>query len=124
MIFYPKIIPYKYLLMSNQKSKVTIPKPSRQVESSGMILPKPTPLITNIETKPQKVFSVEMINDVETFSKEDFAAFLNFLAEAYYNAEELVSNDKYDSLIKLYEGKYGPYTAVAAVPRGTKVDLP
>src|SRR5579862_8837725 len=120
MIFDSKIIYNKYLKMSNRKPKVTIPKSSKafpmpinQVEQALSIQPKtsdPLPVI----------FTIEMIKDAATLDKDDFAGLLDYLADAYYNAEQLIADNEYEKLITLYEQKYGPYNAIGAVPRGTK----
>lgn len=48
---------------------------------------------------------------------------LGQLADAYYNAVQLVTDATYDKLFDIYEQRFGEYTQIGALPRGEKEAL-
>lgn len=55
---------------------------------------------------------------------EELKRKLDEYAEAYFNAQPLISDEEFDRLKEYYEMHYGPYTKVGAPVRGEKTPLP
>lgn len=64
-----------------------------------------------------------LIQQAQNMDQQSLQALLDRLADAYYNATELVSDATYDKLFDIYESKFGEYTKIGAVPRGEKEEL-
>lgn len=75
-------------------------------------------------------FTPDMINEntiiatANKINKGSFENLLRLLGNAYHNDQALISDEKYDELVDIYEAKYGPYSVVGAEPTGAKVELP
>ena len=76
-------------------------------------------VLTNESIDPNTI-----IQWASTLSQGNFNRLLDFLGDAYHNAESLVSDEIYDTLIAIYEAKFAPYTRVGAEPKKEKVALP
>lgn len=83
-------------------------------------------MTTDFETIVSQSSESELYDYAQTLQVEQFAAFLEFLADRYYNDESLVSDHTYDTLLDMYQSKYGKYTSVGAEPDTLDdlVDLP
>jgi NAD-dependent DNA ligase len=66
----------------------------------------------------------KLLTNAPRLSQQDLKALLDRLSEAYYNDVALVSDQVFDQLVEIYERKFGKYTAIRALPRGTMVPLP
>jgi len=68
--------------------------------------------------------NINIIDKVSSMNEEDFTNVLNILDDYYYNDEPLVNDNIYDTLLDIYQNKYGEYLFEGAEPRGEKVELP
>ena len=114
-------------------SPVVIPAPRVPTPNRITVL---TPTRVNIPAVPKAPvqgpisFTPEMIDDdtvidlANTLDQINFTILLQFLGDYYHNDSSLLSDQRYDELIAIYEAKFGRYTIVGALPRGEMVDLP
>ena len=139
----PKFV--KPVLPSNViTNRPSIPSPSRIIKPSILLkpsipnIPSPSKISTIMTNRPKTpspkrvgmVFTPEMINEdtiyglAEGLNQPEFLNLLEFLADAYYYKEPLVSDLTFDRLTQLYEKYYEKYTSVGGTATGEKVDLP
>ena len=53
-----------------------------------------------------------------------FRRYLDYYTEAYHNNQSPIDDSTYDTLLQMFEDRFGPYSQVGAVPRGETVPLP
>lgn len=68
--------------------------------------------------------TMQDLNRYSNLTEAEFRKELDAYAEAYHNAQSLISDADFDRLIRLFEDRFGPYSEVGAEPRGEKVPLP
>jgi NAD-dependent DNA ligase len=71
-------------------------------------------LIEKIKLNPDEV--------IKKLKKDKFYELLNYLSNAYYNKQPLLSDQLFDLLKDEYENKYGDYKMVGATPDCDKID--
>lgn len=88
------------------------------------------PTVQPIPSTGLITFTPEMINDqtvvelAQSLDITNFQNLLKFIADYYHNNISLISDAIFDTLVDIYEAKYGPYKIVGAEPTGQKADLP
>lgn len=117
----PAVIPAPRVSTPN---RITVPTPTR------VNVPVTPNARTPVQTQARVSFTPEMIDDdtvidlANTLDQTNFTILLQFLGDYYHNDSSLLSDQRYDELIAIYEAKFGRYTIVGALPRGEMVDLP
>lgn len=111
----------------------TVPRPTTPTAPRTRLIVTPTigqPAQITTPVQQHITFTPEMIDDdtiiqlANTLDRNNFLALLQLLDEYYHNDEGLISDERYDEVIAIYEAKYGRYGVVGAQPRGEMVDLP
>ena len=94
-------------------SRVAIPSPTRQHQRSQ-----------RIDFASEMIHESTIIELALSLDEDNFGGLLEYLSGYYHNDSGIISDEKYDELVDIYEAKYGRYNVVGAEPTGDKVDLP
>lgn len=104
----------------------TVPQPLTLVPAPRAQIPVPTgrPQQQRITFSPEMIDEATIIALANTLNQPNFFNLLEFVGDYYHNDEALISDERYDEIVAIYEAKYGPYDVVGAEPRGEMVNLP
>lgn len=81
-------------------------------------------------TQPTMVFTVDMIDESTvltlgaSLNQANFMELLKFLSSHYHNGPGLIEDATFETLVDMYQARFGPYNVVGAPPTGAMVDLP
>lgn len=80
--------------------------------------------LSPIEWSPQNINEDTIVSTAKSLSSNNYRSLLDYLNDSYHNDEGIIPDDVYDTLLEIYENKFGPYNRVGALPTGEKVPLP